>query len=152
MRITAIFAVLAMATGGASAQQFDTPSDLLRTLYLSYISGVEIHDFSAYFSDDLTQELNGQRIGQAELRALGVDPITGGKDWQISSFEIHPLSEDGRSADVDVSFVNFRQPVSLRFELVWERVHGWQIDHISGRAGDVEWCTRDVISLTQTSP
>lgn len=151
VRIVGVTLALMAATTAASAHDhaFETPRQVLGALYNAYVAGVEIRDFSPYFSARLTSEMNGRVIGQRELAELELEPIVGSSPWQINSFQLDVRKRDAAMAEVTVSFTNFGKPVSLSFELVKEPEDGWQIDHIEGSAGERTWCTDTIIGLAQ---
>ena len=128
-------------------QQFSSPADLVDTLYDSYFSGVVIDDFAPYFSDGLTRQMDG-RVGMSEFEALGFDPIVGDPQWAPRNFRITAQDQTRDTAQVEVSFDTRNVPVSLKMTLVREPAHGWQIDHIAGKAGTHTWCTNDIIALS----
>lgn len=137
------------AVSGALAQQFDTPLDLVETLYGSYFDALPIADFAPYFSDDLTRQLAGT-VGVSEFEALGFDPIVSDPNWEPRDFSTVTLLETHDRAQVLVGFETRRTPVSIKISLVREPLHGWQIDHIAGSAGDRTWCTNTIIALHPT--
>jgi len=126
----------------------------METLYAAYLSGVEVSDLSPYFSDRLTKELGDARISPRIIASMGVDPMTGASDPELTQLRIAAGDAEAERAVVEVSFHNRRVPVELKFELVREPVHGWQIDHLEGRSGDIEWNTRSIVSAVErlTSP
>lgn len=128
--------------------------DVMETLYTAYLSGMEISDLSPYFSDRLTKELGDARISPQIIASMGVDPMIGASDPVLTQLTIAAGEEVAERAVVEVSFHNRRVPVELKFELVRELVHGWQIDHLEGRSGDIEWNTRSIVSAVGrlTSP
>lgn len=128
------------------AQQFSTPIDLVETLYNSYFIGMAIDDFAPYLSDDLTRQIDG-KVGTAEFRVLGFDPIVGESNWSPRHFIAELVEQTTDHAKVRVDFFTNGMPVSVTFTLVHERLHGWQIDHISGTSGRRTWCTNDIIAL-----
>jgi hypothetical protein len=128
-------------------QQFTSPSDLVNTLYSSYFDGVEIDDFAPYLSDNLTRKMAG-RVGMTQFSALGFDPIVADPHWEPRHFRAVPLKEAADEAKFQVSFETRGVPVSITMTLIQEAMHGWQIDHIAGVAGDRTWCTNDIVALS----
>lgn len=137
-----------VAVVATPAQHFDTPADLVETLYQSYFSDVSIDDFGPYFSEGLTRQIDG-KVAVSAFAALGFDPIVGDSNWQPRNFRVLSVHETGDKAQVNVSFTTRSLPVSITLDLVNEPADGWQIDHISGTAGERNWCTNDIISLHQ---
>ena len=135
------------AISAAPAQQFDTPLDLIETLYGSYFDGLPIDDFGPYLSDDLTRKMDDS-VGVSEFKALGFDPIVSDPNWQPRDFQAAALFETKESAQVQIRFETNGTPVSLTITLIRETAHGWQIDHLAGSAGDRTWCTNDIIALS----
>lgn len=130
----------------AAAQQFTSPIDLVETLYDSYFSGLPIDDFDPYLSTDLTSQMAG-KVGVAEFAVLGFDPIVGEPDWDPRNFTAKLLELEGDKARVEVRFISRGMPVAVTLTLILEQVHGWQIDHIAGLAGERTWCTNDIVAL-----
>lgn len=42
-----------------------------------------------------------------------------------------------------------QEPVTITFELVREEEYGWQIDHIRGQFGSVDWCSNELVAAVQ---
>ncbi len=127
-----------------AAPVFTTPMDLLGTLYNAYLGGHEVMDLDPYFSDRLEKEMQGVLLAPEVIQSLGVDPLVGAIGADVTMLNMDAVSEGERVA-VEVRFHNREEPVFIRFELVEEAAHGWQIDHLRGKSGDVEWCTRSLV-------
>jgi hypothetical protein len=134
------------AVAAACGQQFESPTDLVETLYNSYFDDLPIDDLAPYLSDDLTRQMSG-KVGMSEFKMLGFDPIVGDPNWEPRNFRTELASKSADNAEVKVSFTTKRTPVSITIDLVREPRHGWQIDHIAGRAGERTWCTNDIVAL-----
>lgn len=130
----------------AQAQQFTSPIDLVETLYSSYFSGVAIDDFAPYLSDGLTSRMDG-KVGVSEFQVLGFDPIVGDRAWEPRNFKAELVEQDAAKARVHVGFISHDVPISVTLTLTLEPLHGWQIEHIAGVAGDKTWCTNDILAL-----
>lgn len=140
------FCVWLAAAAAAIGQQFDSPTDLVETLYNSYFDDLKIDDLAPYLSDDLTRQMSG-KVGSAEFNVLGFDPIVGEPNWEPRNFRTELVNETGDKAEVKVDFVTRGTPVSITMDLVREPRHGWQINHIAGQSGARRWCTNDIIAL-----
>jgi hypothetical protein len=140
---------VAVRVAAPVAQEFTSPQDVLGTLYQAYMSGGGVDNVSPYFSDRLTEELGDTRISPAVMAAIGVDPLVGATDPEITMFEMEDKGHDGARVVVDVQFHNRHVPVHLTFELIKEDQHGWQIDHLSGSSGTVTWCSGALIEASK---
>ncbi|MET3900383.1 hypothetical protein ABIB57_004349 [Devosia sp. UYZn731] len=69
----------------AFGQQFDSPTDLVETLYNSYFDGLSIAELTPCLSDDLTRQMSG-KVGISEFKALCFDPIVSGPNWEPRNF------------------------------------------------------------------
>jgi hypothetical protein len=139
MKKVALAIVLALHSGTALAQEFTSPLDVMETLYAAYLSGVEVHDLSPYFSDRLMEEIGDAHLSPEIIANMGVDPMIGATDAQLSQLFIDDAGGGGKRAVVEVRFHNRRVPVELTFQLVLEPAVGWQIDHFHGKSGEIEW-------------
>lgn len=150
-RFVAIVAATLLLIVPLRAQQFSTPTDLLETVYEAYVSSGGITNLEPYFSDRLTEEMGEARLSPEIMEKIGVDPLVGAQDANITL--LHMADEGGNDdrATVKVSFNNRQHPVQLTFGLVNEPVHGWQIDHLEGRSGAVEWCSRSIVEASNVS-
>ncbi|MDB5612938.1 MAG: hypothetical protein JWQ22_591 [Devosia sp.] len=147
MRRSIVAGILACSfAAAAQAQKFTSPIDLVETLYSSYFSGLVIDDFDPYLSDELTNQMDG-KVGVSEFQVLGFDPIIGDANWEPRNFKAELVEQDGNEARVHVSFISRALPISLTLTLTLEPLHGWQIEHIAGVAGDRTWCTNDILAL-----
>ena len=147
MRTLIALALLVALPQSVLAQQFTSPDDLLSALYNQYLGGQPVTNFEPYFSDDLTEDTNGAQVPRAALKKLGLDPITGLSDPHLmTTFHLETVETSGPTATSIASFRADGKTYTITFELVHEALHGWQIDHISGKAGEVTWCTNDLIA------
>ena len=146
---------LMMAMAGAApavAQQFTSPEDLLSSLYYAYLSGQGVDNLEPYFSDRLTEEMQGGRLDAQAVQRLGFDPMTGTTDpGLITLFNLESPGSGALTAEAVATFNNDNVPVWIEFSLVYEDIHGWQIDHIAGKAGDVSWCSKDLVAAVRDS-
>lgn len=152
MRLLSLVILGLLSAGQTHAQEFTTPLDVVGTLYDSYFLGAPPQDIAPYFSDDLTDRLNGQEIGVAQFIATGLDPITGHLDWKPHSFSIALIDQQPEFAQIAVSFKDAGVPTRIVLDVVLEQDNGWQIDHIAGKAGEATWCTNAIISMARPSP
>ncbi len=144
-----LFALVAIVslTNSSQAQEFTSPSDLLSALYNQYLGGYAVSNFEPYFSDSLTQATHGAQVPRAALKKLGLDPITGlSEPHLMTTFNLETVDTSGPRATSIATFNADGKAYTITFELVHEELHGWQIDHISGKAGDITWCTNDLIA------
>jgi hypothetical protein len=146
MRLLLAVIVLSLSLLPARAQVFDTPEDLVETLYGGYFSQLPIDDFAPYLDDALTAALNGRKVGMSAFEALGFDPIVGNADWQPRNFKMTRRHLEGDTAQVEVDFINRGIPVSVTLDLVREAANGWQISHLAGKSQDRTWCTNDIVA------
>lgn len=152
MRSLIVTALMAFLVSAVPAQEFTSPDDLLSSLYSEYLSGRAVTNFEPYFSDRLTAEMDGARVPREALRRLGFDPITGmGQRRLMTVFNLENLATEGLTATSMASFRADGELFTIEFGLVREDRHGWQIDHISGKAGDVVWCTNDLVAAMRAA-
>lgn len=149
MRLLFAAIILCLSLSPVRAQVFDTPEDLVETLYGGYFARVPIDDFAPYLDDALTAALDGRKVGMTAFDALGFDPIVGSADWQPRNFEMTRRHLDGDAAQVEVRFVNRGEPVTVTLDLVREAANGWQISHLAGRSKERSWCTNDIVAAAR---
>jgi hypothetical protein len=143
-----LLAVFAFAAPGlALAQEFTSPLDVVSTLYGTYFLNVPMRDITPYFSDDLTERLGGTIVGHEQFRHAGFDPLTGRLDWAPRGFKLSLLNQAQNTAQVRADFQDGSNAISVTYDLVREEPHGWQIDHIAGKAGDLTWCSNSILSM-----
>lgn len=151
MAVTVV-GMLAALTSSVQSQEFTSPDDLLSTLYQAYLSA-PVTNFEPYFSDRLTAEMAGGRLDRRVLQGLGADPLLGGERASlVTMFNLDTIEPEGLTATSVASFQSGGKPVTIRFQLVREDDHGWQIDHIKGQSGDFSWCSSDLIAAARASP
>ena len=145
--LTLICALL-LVRPAAAQQQFNSPEDLLGTLYSAYmLNGVS--NLEPYFSDRLAQEMGNARLSPEILASMGVDPLVGAEGGNLTLLKIESDTEDEERVVGTVTFHNRLVPVHLTFELVNEAVEGWQIDHLSGVSGKITWCSQSLIAAAK---
>ena len=150
MRSLIILSAMTLLVSIAQGQEFTSPEDLLSSLYYEYLSGRAVTNFEPYFSNRLTAETNGAQLPPEALGRLGFDPLTGMDQPRLMTiFNLETLDTRGLTATSIASFTVDGVVVTINFELVREQRHGWQIDHISGKAGDVTWCSNDLIAAVR---
>lgn len=88
-----------------------------------------------------------RKVGIGYFKVLGFDPIVGDPNWEPHNFRAELVKETGDKAQVDVSFASRGTPVSITIDLIREPRHGWQINHIAGRAGERTWRTNNIVGL-----
>jgi hypothetical protein len=136
----------------AHGQEFTSPDDLLSSLYFNYLSGQPVTNFEPYFSDSLTAEMGGGLVPVKAVKQLGFDPISDmDKPELMTVFNLDTFEAKGLTATSTASFRTDGQLVTIKFDLVHERRHGWQIDHISGTAGDLSWCSNDLVAAVRSA-
>jgi hypothetical protein len=152
MRIFLPIAALFLTTSSLHAQEFTSPDDLMSALYNQYLGGQPVTNFEPYFSDDLTEKTHGAKVPQAALKKLGLDPITGMSEPHLMTvFNLETLETTGPTATSTATFKADGTVFVITFGLVHEADHGWQIEHISGKAGETSWCTNDLIAAIGSS-
>ncbi len=144
--VAVVFALLAPSV---QAQEFVSPEDLLSTLYQAYLSA-PVTNFEPYFSESLTAQMNGGQLDSQALQRLGFDPILGSDHPSlVTFFNLDTMATEGLSATSVASVRSAGQPVTITFELVREEKYGWQIDHIRGQFGSVDWCSNELVAAVQ---
>jgi len=89
--------------------------------------------------------MGGAALSPEIIASMGVDPLIGAAQPQLNQLNIAASEGGEERAVVEVRFHNRTVPVELTFELVREREHGWQIDHLRGKSGEVKWCSRSIV-------
>jgi len=150
--LSCLFICGTMGSAEAQGQKFTSPDDVLSSLYEMYLWGGSVRNFGPFFSDRLTEELRGGRIDSDALGKLGFDPITGTTSPRLlTTFHLKGVNQTATEATTVATFSNNGIPVTITFELIYEPANGWQIDHLSGTAGDVEWCSGTFVKAVQAS-
>lgn len=149
MRRLFLALMVSLTPGPVFAQAFTSPLDVVSTLYGTYFLNVPLSDIRPYFSDKLTEQLGGALVGREQFKAAGIDPLTGRLDWQPRGFDLSVLGQASDTAKVQARFQDGVATTAVTFDLIREKPHGWQIDHIAGTSGDRSWCTNAIVSMTQ---
>jgi hypothetical protein len=138
-----------LAVQSGQAQEFASPEDLLTTLYRAYLLA-PITNLEPYFSDELSAQMSGGRLDGQVMRQLGFDPILGlDEPALVTTFNLNTIDSNDLTATSVARFYNGGKPVKITFALVRETDHGWQIDHMSGQAAGVSWCSNDLVAAAR---
>jgi hypothetical protein len=69
----------------------------------------------------------------------------------LAVFGLRIVEGTPTEATTRATFWNNGIDVSIEFDLVWESGIGWQIDHLSGVAGELTWCSGTFVQAVQDS-
>lgn len=124
----------------AAQPTFDDPVVLVEHVYAPYLKGEFRNDPRELFSPTLRQlwEDMTARSEELDMPIVDYDPFVNAQDFDISDLVIADPVVTGSQATVAVSFLNFGEPVELRYFLV-QGAGGWKIDDIETLGGDYLW-------------
>jgi len=149
MRRLFYLAVVACLFGSLSATAAapETPNIFLQGIYSHYkgndqTTGKGIFldkpsDIRRYFSDDLADLIiadDNAAAKRGDVPELDGDPFVDAQDWEITDIAIHIDSETAAAAKATVTFKNFKEPHTVRLDLV-KTPKGWRISDIAWKEG-----------------
>lgn len=132
-----------------AAETFKTPQALIKALYAYDTAGSD-EDAPSPYSPFLSRGLN--RLFQAdrdatpegEVGAVDFDPVISGQDGEAKNVRLSPpITMDDR-AELEVSFRNGSEAVTLYYTLVREQ-GGWKVDDIANQEGEYPWSLRELL-------
>lgn len=138
--------VLALLSGSAFAQEFDTPQALLGSIYDGIESG-DYPDDDAVYSDSIKALLaaDAARTPEGDVGALDFSPFINGQDDGGLSYQVGEPVIDGDRATATVVIEGGR-PQAVVYTLV-KQVDGWKIDDIVGREAGVDsWRLSEILA------
>lgn len=152
MRLPAIllaFTLLALSALSAGAETFKTPQALIKALY-AYDTAESDEDapspYSPFFSRALNRLFQADRDAtpEGEVGAVDFDPVISGQDGEAKNVRLSPpITMDDR-AELEVSFRNGSEAVTLYYTLVREQ-GGWKVDDIANQEGEYPWSLRELL-------
>lgn len=151
MRLLALIASFFVGlTSLVAAQTFDTPKALLEAFYQPYFTDDFYEDETPYRSAALNALYANDASGtpDGEMGALSFDPYIDGQDFELADLKIGDPAISGDRAEVNVSFTNFGDPVSLTYDLVKEN-GGWRIDDVASTTPGAEYRLSEIFSEAQ---
>lgn len=90
-----------------------------------------------YLTDDLAALVIADEDAankRGDVPELDGDPFVDAQDWAITDIKIHIDSQSATAAKATVTFRNFKEPHSVKLDLVETR-RGWRISDIFWREG-----------------
>lgn len=150
MRALLVIAALVLALLPASVlaqPRFEDPAGLIEYAYAPYMTGNFPDEMTELFSPTLTQMWNDMeaRSEDFEMPIIDFDPFINAQDYEITELVISDPAIEGDRATVGVSFLNFGEPLDIRFILV-RRVEGWKIDDIETLGGEFPWRLSELLA------
>jgi hypothetical protein len=138
--------VLALLSGSAFAQGFDTPQALLGSIYDGIESG-DYPDDDAVYSDSIKALLaaDAARTPEGEVGALDFSHFINGQDDGGLSYQLGEPVVDGDSATATVVIEGGR-PQAVVYTLI-KQADGWRIDDIVGQEAGVDsWRLSEILA------
>ncbi|KKB79976.1 hypothetical protein VW35_05800 [Devosia soli] len=151
MRLHILAAALAaLAAGPALAQDYDSPSAMLKAFYKPYIAGDLPDDQEGFRSEWLNSlyQADEEATPAGEMGAIEFDPYIDGQDYQITDFNIDELEVGEETATVEVTFKNMGQPTTITYDLVYEN-NGWRIDDLEGENADFSYRLSEIFEAAR---
>src|SRR5690242_14490688 len=106
------------------AEDAQDPLTLIRSIYRDYTSRVEGADLdlNRLYSHRLKalSDADEKATPAGEVGALDFDVFVDGQDWKLSKVKIFLMSKSSVRAKVRATFVNFKNPEEIVFDLVEE--------------------------------
>jgi hypothetical protein len=132
-----------------AAETFKTPQALIKALYAYDTSETDENAASPYqpfFSRGLNRLFQKDRDAtpEGEVGALDFDPVISGQDGEAKGVKLSPPILLGDRAELEVSFRNGSEKVTLYYTLVRES-GGWKVDDIANQQGEYPWSLRDLL-------
>ncbi|MBD8662885.1 DUF3828 domain-containing protein [Rhizobium sp. CFBP 8752] len=141
--------LLTLSVLPASAEVFKTPQALIRALY-AYDIAATADDAPSPYQPFLSRSLNRlfqkDRDGTAEgeVGAVDFDPVIAGQDGEAKGVKLSPPILIDDQAELEVSFLNGSEKVTLYYTLKREN-GGWKVDDIANQQGEYSWSLRDLL-------
>jgi len=151
MRLHVLVAALAaLAAAPALAQNYDTPTAMLKAFYKPYIAGDLPDDQEGFRSEWLNSlyQADEESTPEGEMGAIEFDPYIDGQDYQITDFDIEELEVSDDAATVAVTFKNMGEPTTITYDLVYEN-GGWRIDDLAGENSDFSYRLSEIFEAAQ---
>lgn len=148
---TAILALtfLILSTLTANAQTYKNPQSLITALY-AYDTAETADDapspYTPFFSRSLNELLqnDADATPEGEVGAIDFDPVISGQDGEAKNVEMSPPILMDDRAELEVSFRNGDEAVTLYYTLVREG-KGWKVDDIANQQGENPWSVRALL-------
>jgi hypothetical protein len=149
MRTLLALAVLLLSFLPAAAETFRTPQALIKALY-AYDTVETADDAPSPYQPFLSRGLN--RLFQkdrdatpdGDVGAVDFDPVISGQDGEAKGVKLSPPILLDDRAELEVSFRNGQEKVTLYYTLVREN-GGWKVDDIANQEGEFPWSLRDLL-------
>ena len=140
---------LILSTLTANAQTYKTPQSLITALY-AYDTAETADDapspYTPFFSRSLNQLLQNDvdATPEGDVGAIDFDPVISGQDGEAENVEMSPPILMDDRAELEVSFRNGDEAVTLYYTLVREG-KGWKVDDIANQQGENPWSLRALL-------
>ena len=149
MRTLLALAFLALSTLTVQAATYKTPQALIKALY-AYDIADTADDAPSPYQPFLSRSLNRlfqkdrDATADGEVGAVDFDPVISGQDGEAKGVTLSPPILLDDRAEMEVSFRNGSEKVTLYYTLVRE-AGGWKVDDIANQEGDYPWSLRDLL-------
>ncbi|MBV9755329.1 MAG: DUF3828 domain-containing protein [Hyphomicrobiales bacterium] len=131
------------------AEDARDPLTLIRSIYGAYTSSAEGPDLDLkrLYSHRLKAlvDADEKATPAGEVGALDFDVFVDGQDWKLSKVKIFLMSKSSAHAKVRATFVNFKNPEEIVFDLVEENDQ-WHIDEVSSMKKGRRWVLSKIFS------
>ncbi len=147
-RIGYVLPILLLVISSAGAAP-ETAKQFLDGIYSHYLGdasttakGIFLDkpaDYRRYFAKDLADIMIADMEAAAkkgDVPTLDGDPFVDAQDWTITDISIHIDSETDKEARATVHFKNFKEPTTVRLNLV-HAPEGWRISDIFYKEGSL---------------
>ena len=147
--LLALTLLILSALPSFAAGPFKTPQALIKALY-AYDTAETPEDaaspYQPFFSRGLNRLFRQDRDAtpEGEVRAVDFDPVIAGQDGEAKGVTMSPPILLDDRAELEVSFRNGTEKVTLYYTLV-RKGGGWKVDDIANQQGDTPWSLRDLL-------
>jgi hypothetical protein len=150
MRLLLALALLILtALPSFAAGPFKTPQALIKALYAYDIEETAADaatPYQPFFSRGLNRLFQKDRDAtpEGEVGAVDFDPVIAGQDGEAKGVKLSPPILTGDRAELEVSFRNGTEKVTLFYTLKREG-GGWTVDDIANQEGEYPWSLRALL-------
>lgn len=144
-----ILAFALFALPAHAAETYKTPQALIKALY-AYDTAETVEDapspYQPFFSRGLNRLFQADRdtTADGEVGAVDFDPVIAGQDGEAKGVKLSPPILLDDTAELEVSFRNGAEKVTLYYTLKREQ-GGWKVDDIANQQGEYPWSLRDLL-------
>jgi hypothetical protein len=149
MRTLIALTLLVLSAFAVQAETYKTPEALIKALYaydLDKTPADAPSPYQPFFSRGLAKLFVADRAGTPddEVGAVDFDPVIGGQDGEAKGVKLTPPILIDDQAELEVSFRNGSEKVTLYYTLKREN-GGWKVDDIANQQGEYPWSLRELL-------